>query len=91
MTITGAIVLFAVTWFMVFFCVLPVRFQSQAEAGRVEPGTPASAPADAMLGRKARITSLIAVVIWAALTAIILSGWIGIEDFDVFDVWGRRP
>lgn len=90
MTITGAIVLFAVTWFMVFFCVLPVRFQSQAEAGHVEPGTPPSAPAEAMVGRKARITTVISVVIWAALTGIILSGWIGIEDFDVFNVWGRR-
>ena len=45
MTITAALVLFAIIWFMVFFCVLPLRFQSQAEAGSVVPGTPASAPA----------------------------------------------
>ncbi len=41
MTITAAIVLFAVIWFLVFFCVLPFRFESQAEAGSVTPGTPA--------------------------------------------------
>ena len=35
MTITAALVLFSVTWFMVFFCVLPMRFKSQAQAGEV--------------------------------------------------------
>ena len=86
MTITGAIVLFAVTWFMVFFCVLPLGYTSQAEAGRVEPGTPASAPADHLIARKARITTLIAIVIWATLAAVILWGGIGIDDLDVFGV-----
>ena len=84
MTITGAFVLFSVTWFMVFFCVLPWRYTSQDEAGEVVPGTPRSAPADHMLGLKVKITSLIAVVIWAAICAIILWGGIGINDLDIF-------
>lgn len=84
MTITGAFVLFSVTWFMVFFCVLPWRYTSQDEAGEVVPGTPRSAPADHMLGLKAKITSVIAVVIWAAICAIILWGGIGINDLDIF-------
>ena len=46
MNITGGIILYAVTWFMVFFCVLPVRFVSQADAGEVVPGTHRSAPAN---------------------------------------------
>lgn len=37
MTITAAIVLFAIIWWTVFF-VLPVRFKSQSEAGSVVPG-----------------------------------------------------
>ena len=36
MTITGAIVLFSVTWFMVFFCVLPLRLVTQGDAGEVD-------------------------------------------------------
>ncbi len=88
MTITAAIVLFAVTWFMVFFMVLPLRFVSQADAGAVEPGTPKSAPSDAQVGKKAKITTLVAIVIWAGLSAIILSGFITVRDFD----WaGRMP
>lgn len=88
MTITAALVLFSVTWFMVFFCVLPVRFQSQADHGKVTPGTPASAPEDAMIGKKAKITTAIAVVIFGLLYLIINSGLITIDNMDVFHVMG---
>ena len=89
MTITGAIVLFSVTWFMVFFCVLPLRFTSQDEAGEVVPGTPRSAPSDHLVGKKAWITTLVATVIWAAICAVILWGGIGIDDLDVFGIMSR--
>lgn len=88
MTITAAIVLFSVTWFMVLFCILPVRFQSQSEAGAVVPGTPSSAPADAMIGKKAKITTMISIVIFGLLYLIIASGWITVHDMDIF---GLRP
>ena len=86
MTITAAIVLFSIVCFLVFFCVLLVQFRSQADAGQVTPGTPASALADAMVGKKAKITSGIAVVVFAALYVIITSGMITIENMDVFHV-----
>jgi predicted secreted protein len=88
MTITAALVLFSVTWFMVFFIVLPLRFVSQADAGEVVPGTPKSAPAGYVVARKAKITTVVALVVWAVLVAIILSGWISVRDFDVM---GRMP
>jgi predicted secreted protein len=86
MTITGAFVLYSVTWFMVFFCVLPLRFVSQEDAGTVVPGTPRSAPAEEMVGRKARLTTLVATVVWAAICAVILWGGIGVDDLDVFGI-----
>jgi predicted secreted protein len=82
MTITAALVLFSVVWFMVFFIVLPLRLTTQGDAGVVEHGTPPGAPSGAVVGRKARLTTMIAVVIWAALSAVILSGWITVRDFD---------
>lgn len=88
MTITAAFVLFSVVWFMVFFCVLPLRFVSQADAGEVVPGTPKSAPSGDVVVRKAKITTLVAIVVWGALCAVILSGWITVRDFDVL---GRMP
>ena len=89
MTITGSIVIFSVTWFMVFFCVLPWRFTSQEEAGQIVPGTPRSAPSDHLIGSKAKITTVIAVVIWAAICATILWSGLGINDLDVFGIMGR--
>lgn len=86
MTITAAIVLFATVWFVVFFCVLPIQFRSQAEAGEVTPGTPASAPADAVIGKKAKITTAIAAVVFAGLYGIITSGLITIDNMDVFHI-----
>ena len=86
MTITAAVVLFAVTWFLVFFCVLPWQFKSQAEAGEVTPGTPASAPADAQVGRKAKITTVIAVALFVGFYLVITSGVITRDNMDVFHI-----
>ncbi len=83
MTPTGAAVLYAVTWFMVFFILLPIRVQSQDEAGDVAPGTPPGAPAGFVVRRKALLTTVVATVVWGALCGIILSGWISLEDIDV--------
>jgi predicted secreted protein len=85
MSITGAIVLYAVTWFMTLFCVLPYRTVSQDEAKDIVPGTPPGAPASDVMRRKAWITTLIATPIWVVMVAVILSGWITVEDLDWFD------
>jgi predicted secreted protein len=82
MTITAALVLFAVVWFLVFFMVLPLRLTTQGDAGSVVPGTPPGAPAQEIVKRKAWLTTLVAVVVWAILAGIILSGWIEVRDFD---------
>ncbi len=90
MTITGAIVLFSVTWFMVFLCILPTRQTSQAAAGEIVPGSAASAPTDPQIGRKAKLTTWITLVLWVIMCGIILSGWISIRDTDVFHLL-KRP
>lgn len=85
MTITAALVLFAVIWFMVFFVVLPLRLVTQGEAGDVVPGTHRSAPADAQIGRKARITTLWASLLFIIIAGIIVSGVVSVRDIDWFD------
>ncbi|MEM1363425.1 MAG: DUF1467 family protein [Pseudomonadota bacterium] len=82
MSITSALVLFAVIWFMVFFVVLPLRLTTQGEAGDIVPGTPASAPADPKLKRKVWITTLWAIGLWILIGGTILSGLITVRDFD---------
>ncbi|HMO09893.1 MAG TPA: DUF1467 family protein [Paracoccaceae bacterium] len=88
MSITGAAVLYAVTWFMVFFIVLPLRLETQGDRGEVVPGTPPAAPAGFVVARKARVTTLISAVVWAAICGIILSGWITVRDIDFFGRMG---
>ncbi|MCC6864007.1 MAG: DUF1467 family protein [Rhodobacteraceae bacterium] len=90
MSITGAIVLFATTWFLVFFVVLPLRFESQADTGDVMLGTPAGAPSGHVVVQKAKITTLVTLIVWGALVAVILSGMIGIRDIDFMGVMGPK-
>lgn len=80
-----ALVLLAVVWSMVFFIVLPLRLETQGEAGEIVPGTHASAPADFNIKRKAKITTLWAVPIWAVIAGVILSGVISVRDIDWFN------
>ena len=90
MTITGAIVLFAVIWFMVLYMALPQGVKSQRDVDDVAPGTPASAPSEPMMRRKIVWTTGITVVLWAIVVAVIASGWISIHDFEFFGRPGAR-
>jgi len=84
MAITSALVLFAVIWFMTFFIAIPIRLKTQGDLGKVEPGTHAGAPEHHNLKKKAVITTIVAVILWAIITTIILSGWITVRDLDWF-------
>jgi len=84
----SAIVLLAVIWFMTLFVVLPLRLKTQGEAGEIVPGTPGSAPETLALKRKFILTSLFAVVIWVAIVAVVLTGVVTIDDFDLFTRFG---
>ena len=88
MAITSAIVLFAVLWFMVLFVVLPLRLKTQGDAGEIVPGTHAASPVDAQIGRRFAVTTAVTVVLWIVCFAVITSGWIGVEDWDLFNRFG---
>ena len=85
MAITSGIVLFAVIWILTFLIALPIRIQTQGEAGTVVPGTHAGAPERHHLKKKALITTAVAIVLWAITVTVILSGWISVRDFDWFN------
>ncbi|MEP2532740.1 DUF1467 family protein [Shimia sp.] len=86
MSITSAIVLYAVLWFMTFLIAIPIRLQTQGDVGEVVPGTHAGAPEHHYLKLKAKITTAAAAVMWAILFWIITSGAITVRDFDWFNV-----
>lgn len=85
MTITSALVLFSVIWFLTFLCVIPVRLQTQGDVGRVVPGTHAGAPEHHNLKKKAWITTGITLVLWIIISTIILTGMITVRDIDFYN------
>lgn len=87
MQIMSAIVLFIVIWAMVFFLVNPLWQTSQSEDGRIVPGTPASAPVDAMVAKKAIITTVVSVILFAIAFAAIELEWLSLDRFD----WLKLP
>lgn len=82
MTITAALVLFAVIWFLTLLVVLPVRVKTQGDLGDIVPGTHAGAPEVHHMKKKLWITTGISIVLWAIIAGIIVSGVISIRDFD---------
>jgi len=83
-----SLVLLAVVWFMTLFIVLPLRLKTQGDVGKVVPGTPSSAPDDIQIKRKFLLTTFVALPIWAVLVALILSGTITVDSFDLFTRFG---
>lgn len=89
MSITSAIVCYAVLWFLIMLLILPYGVQSQREAGHVEPGTPAGAPAQIRIARKMLWASIGAAVGLAAIYGVIVGGVItradisGLAPFDM--------
>ncbi|MDO5632699.1 MAG: DUF1467 family protein [Paracoccus sp. (in: a-proteobacteria)] len=90
MNLTGGIVLYTVLWFLALFVVLPIGQRSQADAGQVVPGTPASAPHNPRLGRKALIATGVAAVVWAVIAWVIFSDLVTRADIIAFEAWLRE-
>ena len=82
MSITSALVLYAVLWFLTFLVVIPIRLQTQGDVGEVVPGTHAGAPHNHNLKLKAKITFAVAAVMWLILWWIITFDIITVRDFD---------
>lgn len=82
MSITSAIVLFAVTWFLVMFLVLPIRLRTQGDEGEIVEGTHAGAPANFRLKRTMLIVTAVTTVLWGLEMWVILSGMITVRGFD---------
>lgn len=88
MAITSALVVFAVLWFLVLFCVLPLRMKSQGDVGEVVPGTPASAPSNPEMKRKFVITTIVAFCLWVPVCLGIAYGVLSVDKVDLFSRFG---
>ena len=91
MSITSALVLFAIIWFMVFFIAIPIRLETQGDRGEVVPGTHAGSPEVHNLKKKAWITTFVTFVFWAITCSIIISGVLTMRDIDFFNRMDPLP
>ena len=89
MSIVSAIVLLAVVWFMTLFVVLPIGLKTQGDVGDTLEGTHPGSPATGFsMKRKLRITTIVAIPIWAVISGVIIWGGITVRDIDFFDRMG---
>ena len=68
-------VVYALVWWTLLFCILPIGVQPQAQ-GVLEEGGWRGAPAAPRLGRKLVWTTLLSAVIWLGIWALVESDWI---------------
>lgn len=88
MGIISAIVLYAVTWFMVLFVLLPVGLRTQGDENEIVHGTHAGAPVDFRARRMMLKVTLIATPVWALIAAVVVFGDISVRDIDWFNRMG---
>ena len=83
MSLTLGVALYFIIWWTVLFAVLPFGVRTQAEEGRVVPGTPESAPVRPQLIRIFLINSMVATVVFVCVWGAIVYRLIPIEHVPV--------
>ena len=78
-TISTALAIYFVIWWLVLFVTLPFGVRSQHEDGEGAPGTDPGAPILARMGRKLLWTTLISGVIFAIAMWAYYRGYFNIE------------
>jgi predicted secreted protein len=87
MSIGTGIVFYMVIWAVTFLLMNPLWQTSQGESGTVIPGTPESAPVDAMVVKKALWTTLWATLAFGALYYVIEWDVVTLDDL----LWATPP
>ncbi len=64
-SVSGAIALYFIVWWIILFTVLPFGIRSQVEEGEVIPGSERGAPAHPRLLQNALVTTVIACFVYA--------------------------
>ncbi len=80
MGIPGSLMVIAITWWLVFFTLLPIGIRSQLEEGNVTPGSEPSAPVAPKLMWKSVASLVVSLVIWAGLYSVIEYHLLTLDD-----------
>ncbi len=77
-------------WAITFYIVNPLWQTSQSEDGEVVPGTPASAPVDAMVRKKVILTTIVATIGFGVAYLAIIGRWVTIDDIGFLTLPSQR-
>jgi predicted secreted protein len=69
LTPVGSFGLYFIIWWTMLFAILPVRMQSQADAGSVTAGTEPGAPAAPALRERAIWTTIVSAIVFVGVAA----------------------
>jgi predicted secreted protein len=71
-----AVPMFITIWFVVLFAILPIGIHSQRESGTYVEGTDPGAPVNPQLWKKALLTTIASLIVFAILMVVLrLCGW----------------
>ncbi|MCC7347001.1 MAG: DUF1467 family protein [Variibacter sp.] len=79
-SVTTALAIYFVVWWVVLFAVLPWGVRSQAEHGDVAEGTDPGAPAIPYLGRKLIWTTVISSVLFGICAYLFVNRLVTLDD-----------
>lgn len=79
LSITSAVAIYFVIWWVVLFAILPFGVRTQQDVGDITMGTTESAPVRPMMLRKALVTTVVAAIVFAGFVLILQSG-LALED-----------
>lgn len=83
MSISLAVAIYFIIWWVTLFAVLPIGLRTQEEDGDVVPGTPESAPARPRLLRIVAINTMVASVVFVFVASVIVFKWLPIEHISI--------
>jgi len=82
MSLTTAIAIYFVLWWLTLFAVLPWGVQSQHESGDISPGSEPGAPALPRIAAKLLWTTIVSAIVFALLYVVYAYRLITLEDID---------
>lgn len=82
MSITTAIAVYFIIWWLALFAVLPWGVRSQHETGDISPGTEPGAPTLPRIAAKLLWTTVLASVVFTVLYVVYVYRWVTFDDLD---------
>jgi predicted secreted protein len=82
MSVTTAIAIYFIIWWLTLFAVLPWGVRSQYESGEISPGTDPGAPVLPRIALKLLWTTVVASLVFALLYVIYVCRLVTFDDLD---------